>query len=87
MCSTPKGSGSSFKSKRFIDEADDYESYSKMMRRASDQFDKREAQHKRQAETSTLEIPGSKSPDNLADEVQRNSTHGSIFSRLLNYLE
>ncbi len=57
MCSTPKGSGTTCRVGRFVDEASDYASYSKMLRRASARTDQREAQRKRQAEaTENAEI-------------------------------
>ena len=93
MCSTPKSSGTTCKVGRFVDDAADYASYSKMLRRASNRFDQREreAQRKRQAEAreSSGNIPEAEESQPSSGDVSavhQQPSRRAIFSRLLNYL-
>ena len=87
MCSTPKGSGSSCQVKRFVDDAADYESYSQMMRRASDRFEQRqrelEAQRKRREEAGK----GAAARPERVGAMRQRPSGGSLVSRLLNFLK
>ena len=93
MCSTPKSSGTTCKVGRFVDDAADYASYSKMLRRASNRFDQREreAQRKRQAEAreSSVNMPEAEEPRASSGDVSavhQQPFRRSIFSRLLSCL-
>lgn len=91
MCSTPKGSGTTIRVKRFVDDGCDYASYSKMLRRASDRLDQCDEKRKRKAElqASSEGEPKEIEPELPAKRVsirQQRPARETIVSRLLSHL-